>query len=89
MSNFPGGSDDPEIRRWRHGDTALTCRIACLSRHSPAELAQSSWLFPRATQLLVIPRYRKELLRGLVLSLGSKTEMAVSLGNEDSCHHTC
>ncbi|PWN43872.1 ARM repeat-containing protein [Ceraceosorus guamensis] len=54
--------------------------MAIIDRHFPrdttAELAQPSWLFPRATELLVIPRYRGELLHGLVLSLGSKTEMA-------------
>jgi len=37
------------------------------------------WLFPRAVQLLEIPTYRKCILNGLVLSIGSKTDGTVSL----------
>ncbi|KAF8895385.1 ARM repeat-containing protein [Infundibulicybe gibba] len=32
------------------------------------------WLFPRAMRLLEVPEYRASVLRGLVLSLGSKTD---------------
>jgi hypothetical protein len=36
-------------------------------------------LFPKAVRLLDIPHYRKSVLAGLVLSLGSKTESTVGI----------
>jgi len=33
-----------------------------------------NWLFPKATRLLEVPEYRKPILTGLILSLGSKTD---------------
>lgn len=37
------------------------------------------WIYPRAIDLLVIQAYRSQLLEGLVLSIGSNLEMAVSI----------
>ncbi|KZT19455.1 TBCD protein [Neolentinus lepideus HHB14362 ss-1] len=34
----------------------------------------SSWFFPKAVQMLQVARYRKHVLAGLVLSVGSKTD---------------
>jgi hypothetical protein len=36
-----------------------------------------AWLFPRALHLLEIPEYRKDVLRGIVISIGSKTDSTV------------
>ena len=36
------------------------------------------WLFPRALHLLKIPEYRKHVLRGIVISIGSKTDSTVN-----------
>ncbi|KAJ3566930.1 hypothetical protein NP233_g6689 [Leucocoprinus birnbaumii] len=36
--------------------------------------ADGTWLFPRAVKLLDVPEYRSSVLRGLILSLSSKTE---------------
>ena len=36
-----------------------------------------AWLFQRALHLLEIPEYRKHVLRGLVISIGSKTDSTV------------
>ena len=41
------------------------------------------WLFPKAVQILNIKRYRDPVLRGLVFSLGSKTDSIV--GDSDLC----
>jgi len=38
------------------------------------EWSNSEWLFPRAVRLLEIPAYRAQILGGLVLSLGSRTD---------------
>jgi hypothetical protein len=40
-----------------------------------------NWLFPKAVRLLEVPEYRKPILTGLILSLGSKTDSTVSLNN--------
>lgn len=45
-----------------------------------ANFKQPDWLFPRAMRLLALPPYRAQLLRGIVTSLGTKTEMAVCTG---------
>ena len=45
-----------------------------------AKFKQPDWLFPRAMRLLALPPYRAQLLRGIVTSLGTKTEMAVRTG---------
>lgn len=37
-----------------------------------------NWLFPKAVRLLEVPEYRKPILTGLILSLGSKTDSTVS-----------
>lgn len=37
------------------------------------------WLFPKAVRLLEIPTYRRQVLHGLVLSIGSKTEGTVCI----------
>lgn len=49
-----------------------------MHRNEPMEFKQPAWLFPRAVKLLALPLYRSPLLLGIVLSLGSKTEMGVS-----------
>ena len=36
-----------------------------------------AWLFPRALHLLEIPEYRKDVLRGIVISIGSRTDSTV------------
>ncbi|KAF5311690.1 hypothetical protein D9611_009412 [Ephemerocybe angulata] len=36
--------------------------------------ADGAWLFPRAVKLLAVPTYRKDLLTGILLSIGSKTD---------------
>jgi hypothetical protein len=36
-----------------------------------------AWLFPRAMRLLEIPEYRKDVLRGIVISIGSRTDSTV------------
>lgn len=36
------------------------------------------WLFPKAVHLLEVQEYRKFILPGLVLSMGSKTDSTVS-----------
>lgn len=44
---------------------------------TPGEIvdwADGAWLFPRAVRLLDVPEYRSPVLRGLILSLSSKTE---------------
>uniref|UniRef100_A0A8H8CLD5 Tubulin-folding cofactor D C-terminal domain-containing protein n=1 Tax=Psilocybe cubensis TaxID=181762 RepID=A0A8H8CLD5_PSICU len=33
-----------------------------------------NWLFPRAMSLLEVPQYRKDVLSGIVISIGSKTD---------------
>ncbi|KAF9013516.1 TBCD protein [Cyathus striatus] len=35
---------------------------------------ECAWLFPRAVRLLQVPEYRKQVLSGIVLSVGSKTD---------------
>ena len=40
-----------------------------------------NWLFPKVVRLLEVPEYRKPILTGLILSLGSKTDSTVSLNN--------
>ena len=40
---------------------------------------EGQWLFPRAVRILEISAYRKPVLRGLVLSVGSKTDSTVNL----------
>jgi hypothetical protein len=37
-----------------------------------------TWLFPRALHLLEIPEYRKHVLRGIVISIGSRTNSTVT-----------
>ena len=39
---------------------------------------EPAWLYPKAVQLLSIERYRISVLRGLVLSIGSRNESTVS-----------
>jgi tubulin-specific chaperone D len=36
-----------------------------------------AWLYPRALQILRVKEYRKAVLAGLIMSIGSKTEMTV------------
>ena len=36
-------------------------------------------LYPKVVPLVIIPEYKRPLLRGLVLSIGSKNEAAVGL----------
>lgn len=36
-----------------------------------------SWLFPRVMRLLEVPAYRKHVLGGVVISIGSKTDSTV------------
>lgn len=40
---------------------------------------EGQWLFPRAVRILEVETYRLPILRGLVLSVGSKTDSTVSL----------
>ncbi|KAF5382770.1 hypothetical protein D9615_002931 [Tricholomella constricta] len=64
--------------------TAAACRLISVSLTLPEiEEATSGesvgwneagWLFPKAVHLLEIPEYRRSVLSGLVLSLGSKTD---------------
>ena len=35
------------------------------------------WLFPRAMRLLEVAEYRKQVLAGIVISIGSKTDSTV------------
>jgi len=39
--------------------------------------ADGSWVFPRAVRLLGIEAYRKDVLSGILLSIGSKTDSTV------------
>lgn len=39
-------------------------------------LKDAKYLFPRTTSLLLIPRYRVQVLRGLVHSMGTRTELS-------------
>lgn len=45
-----------------------------------------AWLFPKALQLLEISHYRQDILRGLVQSLGSKTDSTVQAAFFDNSH---
>ena len=49
---------------------------------------EPAWLYPRAVQLLSIERYRISVLRGLVLSIGSRNESTVSRRSSLSYTHT-
>jgi hypothetical protein len=40
---------------------------------------EGQWLFPKAVRILEVSAYRKPVLRGLVLSVGSKTDSTVGI----------
>ncbi|KAJ2930923.1 hypothetical protein H1R20_g6183, partial [Candolleomyces eurysporus] len=44
------------------------------SMDDPHDWANGNWLFPRAVKLLGVTAYRKDLLNGILLSIGSKTD---------------
>ena len=48
-----------------------------------------AWLFPRALHLLEIPEYRQNVLRGIVISIGSRTDSTVKfhLPQDDTLAH--
>jgi hypothetical protein len=46
-------------------------------REGTPDWTNGAWLFPRAVKLITIPQYRPLVLRGLILSLGCKTEGTV------------
>lgn len=46
--------------------------------HGDTSWSDSKTHFPKAVWLLDIPQYRREVLRGLVISIGSKTDVTVS-----------
>jgi len=61
------------------GDRWRLPGLTLLHKLFPSETEQigwndGAWLFPRALHLLEIPEYRKHILRGLVISIGSKTD---------------
>ncbi|CAO1637002.1 unnamed protein product [Parajaminaea phylloscopi] len=43
---------------------------------APEKLRDAAWLFPRAVKLLLIPRYRPQVLHGLVQSVATRTELS-------------
>ena len=49
-----------------------------LEASTAVQWADSSWLFQRAVQFLDVERYRCSVLKGLVLSIGSRTGSTVS-----------
>ncbi|KAI0372156.1 TBCD protein [Pilatotrama ljubarskyi] len=67
----PPAVQDP--RPWQiHGGAKM--KELFLSDNDSVGWNDSSWLFPRAVQLLDIERYREQLLAGLVLSTSTKTD---------------
>ena len=61
--------------------TKLGCSLYYQSRSRDDVLEgwqEPAWLYPKAVQLLSIERYRISVLRGLVLSIGSRNESTVS-----------
>ncbi|KDQ11508.1 hypothetical protein BOTBODRAFT_457108 [Botryobasidium botryosum FD-172 SS1] len=64
--------DIPGIQAWRMDGQELVSEL--LSSNDDIAWTEGKWLFPRAVQLLSIPRYRKQVLIGLILSIGSKNE---------------
>ena len=61
--------------------TGLGCGLSYQCRSWGDELEgwqEPAWLYPKAVQLLSIERYRISVLRGLVLSIGSRNESTVS-----------
>jgi hypothetical protein len=46
-------------------------------RERTPDWTNGAWLFPRAVKLVTIPEYRPLVLKGLILSLGCKTEGTV------------
>ena len=47
----------------------------------------SSWIFPKALRLLEIPGYRRAVLSGLLISIGSKTDSTVNKSHVRWCVH--
>ena len=61
--------------------TGLRCCLyyQCRSQGDVLEGWQEpAWFYPKAVQLLSIEQYRMSILRGLVLSIGSRNESTVS-----------
>lgn len=51
--------------------------IVSLSETEQIGWSDGAWLFPRALRLLEIPEYRMDVLRGIVISIGSRTDSTV------------
>lgn len=58
---------------WRIDGEDLFKRLF-LADEERRDWKDSTWLFPMAVQILGVARYRKQVLAGLVLSVGSKTD---------------
>ncbi|EPQ54507.1 hypothetical protein GLOTRDRAFT_42674 [Gloeophyllum trabeum ATCC 11539] len=60
---------------WRIDGEDLFKRLFLAYEHlRRRDWKDSTWLFPMAVQILGVTRYRKQVLAGLVLSVGSKTD---------------
>lgn len=58
---------------------SVTCSDFSYYRDGESGLwSDGSWLFKKAVQFLEVSRYRKQVMRGLIVSLGSKTDSTVS-----------
>ena len=63
-------------------DWSVRCRITLMDLFEVEDAPgwnDGSWLYPRAVCLLNIEAYRDPVMRGLLLSVGSKTSSTVSL----------
>lgn len=61
-------------------DTTLPSWLARESeRDEPPDWANGAWLFPRAVKLVTISEFQPLVLKGLILSIGCKTEGTVRI----------
>ena len=61
----------------RFSSSQLSSLISMRSDTERHDWADGSWVFPRAVRLLGIEAYRKDVLSGILLSIGSKTDSTV------------
>ncbi|CAA7261518.1 unnamed protein product [Cyclocybe aegerita] len=72
LNNAPPRVDGAD--RWRLPGLSLLIELFQNPTEEAVGWNEGSWLFPRAMRLLEVPEYRKHVLVGVVLSIGSKTD---------------
>lgn len=59
---------------WTPDGFSLLKELFLFDDDNNSEWHESNWLFPRIVQLLQIPSYQEPILRGIILSIGSRNE---------------